>query len=1014
MSSTDRLFDYLDAWETAFRAGVDRPPEDFAPDAPELWDDLRQRVAERRRVLALLTAETAESPGGPPTVSLAGSGQTADLADVLRHVRPPAGPDELGRLGDYRLLQLVGRGGMGAVFAAEDVRLRRPVAVKVMLPAQAGRPGARERFLLEARAAAGVRSDHVVTIHFVGEEAGVPYFAMEYLRGRSLEDRLTAGEPIPVAEALRIGREAALGLQAAHERGLVHRDIKPGNLWLEDPAGRVKILDFGLVRSAEEDTRLTNTGAVLGTPAYMSPEQARGEEAGPRSDLFSLGAVLYRLLTGSRPFPGATAVAVAMSLGADEPVAVRTRNSAVPPAVADTVHRLLAKDPALRFASARDVADALRDHERENQAPAAAPASATPPRRPRRRAVLAGVAALAAIALAIILMRPSAGTVTVRTGGDGVRLVLKRDGVPVRTVSADGPVELPAGSYTVEFAGVEAEDGFRLDRDRLDVSRGGEAALAVTRDPPPAGSFALPAAAFLSEVHGVTEEELKRWAAGLPPGYRPDWISARIGADPVVFDALARPVAASFAWELTTPGEAEDWDRMSPTHRLDFTVHYAGPAGTRRVYVWVKGDRTPWSGGVGTATHILASADKSARDGLRPRSLTGEPAPGGALHGLLVRADAGPRWEIELDLSAEDLARSVAARRGRGWRPEFAAVFGGPAPRYQACFAEDKPPRRWDYAADLTPAGYEKRLRENLARGLQPACVTSVVTAGRVRYNVLWDDRPDRPRPESNRFPAANPPVADFREAHGLTEDGMRAWVAGLPTGFRLDWLAARNAPGPPAFDVVAVADGGPAKWELDVIPQSEGDANWKARIGAGFRYVRDAHYADAQGGPKMAQLWANDGRPFLLAVGDARVIGDALAKARREGDVPTHVSAAHRDGGRGQFAFFTASPGLRWEVEDAVAPDDLAAAFRRQRDRGFRPIAVTADHNAAPPRLTAVFVANWPGAAWDVSANVSPAAYAKELDARAARKMRPLCVCSYTHNGEVAYTAVWVEFGAK
>jgi serine/threonine protein kinase len=174
-----------------------------------------------------------------------------------------------------------------------------------MRTALAANPSARERFLHEARAMAAVRHDHVVTIHQVGEERGVPFFAMEQLEGESLHDRLRREAPLPAAEVLRIAREAAEGLAAAHARGLIHRDVKPANLWLEiqpgEPGasasgghgGRVKVLDFGLARSAAGDEpHLTQTGVVVGTPAYMAPEQARGEVPDQRSDLFSLGCVL--------------------------------------------------------------------------------------------------------------------------------------------------------------------------------------------------------------------------------------------------------------------------------------------------------------------------------------------------------------------------------------------------------------------------------------------------------------------------------------------------------------------------------------------------------------------------------------------------------------------------------------------------------------------------------------------------------------------------------------------------
>ena len=268
------------------------------------------------------------------------------------------------RLGPYRLIKALGHGGMGAVYLAEDTQLRRPTALKVMLPSVAIDAQSRERFLREARAAAAIRNDHVVTVYQVGEESGTPFIAMELLRGAPL-DAYLAKEPAPTMTAVvRLAREIASGLAAAHEKGLVHRDIKPANIWLEAPKGRVKILDFGLARPAKPDRedaeRLTHDGMVIGTPSFMSPEQARGEAVDFRTDLFSLGTVLYRLCTGHLPFSGPTTLAVLTQLAIDNPPPASEVNPQVPAALSELIDRLLKKDPADRPKSARAVADELR------------------------------------------------------------------------------------------------------------------------------------------------------------------------------------------------------------------------------------------------------------------------------------------------------------------------------------------------------------------------------------------------------------------------------------------------------------------------------------------------------------------------------------------------------------------------------------------------------------------------------------------------------------------------------
>ena len=315
---------------------------------------------------------------------------TSSLPETLRSPDPtspypflaaPQAPDELGQLGPYRVLQLLGAGGMGLVFAAEDRQLKRRVALKVMKPHLAADADARHRFLREAQAAAAVEHDHVVAIYQVGEDRGVPFLAMPLLQGEALEARLRREGRLPVPEVLRIGREIADGLAAAHDRGLIHRDIKPANLWLEAGKQRVKILDFGLARAVADRTHLTQPGTLVGSPQYMSPEQARGERGDPRSDLFSLGCVLYRLCTGEPPFKGSDVLSVLSALALHQPEPPTASAPGTPHDLSDLVMRLLAKDPSARPASARSVAEEVRGMERERgDAPAPYPSPLPLPR----------------------------------------------------------------------------------------------------------------------------------------------------------------------------------------------------------------------------------------------------------------------------------------------------------------------------------------------------------------------------------------------------------------------------------------------------------------------------------------------------------------------------------------------------------------------------------------------------------------------------------------------------------
>jgi serine/threonine protein kinase len=307
----------------------------------------------------------------PPTAErdVGGEQLTPELYDFLT---PPQAPDEIGRLGCYRVLKVLGVGGMGVVFQAEDPKLNRLVALKAMLPSLAS-PSNLQRFLREAQAAASIEHDHIVAILQVDEDRGVPYIVMPFLRGESLEDRLKREGRLPIAEALRIAGETADGLGAAHVRGLIHRDIKPANIWLESENGRVKILDFGLARSTRDDAHLTQQGAILGTPAYMAPEQANGRKVDSRCDLFSLGVVLYRMSTGQLPFKGPDTVSTLVAVASAAPRPPRQLNPDMPPELSRLILQILAKDPTDRPPSAREILAALEQIERE-PATAAQPA----------------------------------------------------------------------------------------------------------------------------------------------------------------------------------------------------------------------------------------------------------------------------------------------------------------------------------------------------------------------------------------------------------------------------------------------------------------------------------------------------------------------------------------------------------------------------------------------------------------------------------------------------------------
>ncbi|HEV3438073.1 MAG TPA: HDOD domain-containing protein [Gemmata sp.] len=258
------------------------------------------------------------------------------------------------RLDAYELQELLGRGTMGIVFKGYERGLDRYAAVKILSPHLAIDPTARERFAREAKTAASIRHENVVMIYTVGEVRGSSYLAMEYVDGGSLQDMLERDGPSPLSTVIRVAREAAAGLTAAHARQVIHRDIKPANILVESTTGRVKINDFGLARVTTQN-RLSAEGSLIGTPLFMAPEQILAHPLDARTDLFALGGVLYILSTGELPFPGNNVTEVLMGVCEVEPIAPRKFRPDLPEWLEAMILRLLRKNPAERFQTAAEV-----------------------------------------------------------------------------------------------------------------------------------------------------------------------------------------------------------------------------------------------------------------------------------------------------------------------------------------------------------------------------------------------------------------------------------------------------------------------------------------------------------------------------------------------------------------------------------------------------------------------------------------------------------------------------------
>ena len=454
---------------------------------------LRRRVEKllkaHSQVGDFLTTPAVEQMATAPDHDAPAPGREADGG--VGFLQPSTRPDSLGRLGWYEVFQVLGRGGSGIVLRAFDESLHRVVAVKVLAPTLAVTAAARTLFVSEARAAARVRHENVVQVYAV-EEGPLPYLVMEYIPGGTLQQLCDRTGPLPVREVLRIGRQIAEGLAAAHATGLVHRDVKPANVLIEGgPRAHVKLTDFGLAVAADA-LPLSRSGGVAGTPMYMAPEQATGGPLDHRADLFSLGSVLYTMLAGRPPFRASSPLAVLKRVAEDAPQPITEIVPEAPPAICALIARLHAKRPDDRFASAREVADLL-DRLSHPAAVDPSPVKTQATIRWRSRPAYWAVAAALLVSLGGLGFAEASGVTEVR--GTVVRL-FSPDGTlvvevddPAVSVHLDGSdlvivgagvreIRLKPGNYTVE-----ARKGDKVvHRELVSVTRDGREIVRVSQE----------------------------------------------------------------------------------------------------------------------------------------------------------------------------------------------------------------------------------------------------------------------------------------------------------------------------------------------------------------------------------------------------------------------------------------------------------------------------------------------------------------------------------------------------
>jgi hypothetical protein len=612
-------------------------------------------------------------------------------------------------LGPYQLRRILGSGGMGIVFEAYDPQLDRLVALKTMLPAQAANPAARQRFLREARAAAALKHDHIVTIYQVGEDRGIAYLAMELLEGETLAQRLDREGRLPIPMLLRIARECAEALAAAHARGLIHRDIKPANIWLEEMgdgrAPKAKLLDFGLARTPGDPAPLTLSGAIVGTPAYMAPEQLLGQPVDAGADLFSLGCVIYRLATGEAPFKAAHWVSTLIAIATTNPRPPQDLDPDLPSPLCDLILRLLAKRPVERPESAPNVVDRIRALERGMDLGRGASTSA-----PRRFARPMWLTATALVA--------------------GLLGWAAYHGWPVRPDDGAGKTE---GSHKA----VPADEALAKT-----VAGSGEGPTRVHAD----HCRALEEVLDFRELIGASPAELRDWHAGLGTDFRLAFVTCRRGSGPAMLNAVANrskmPYPVHVEFELTSEQAIDEaMNRYREEDGFSLMDHCTYPhekTGWAQARIWIKNGVKflSWDGGLLDLKLRFAQQKGIGRRARCVQWLAGDPWP---YQAICADDDEGRGWEVSYSLSPAELLRAVQRQEHKRWRPDLVVPFWDSEQlRFLMIAVENADGPDWRFRMDMSRAEYEDESKQQKQHGLFPLSIVSYGHDDAVRYAAVF------------------------------------------------------------------------------------------------------------------------------------------------------------------------------------------------------------------------------------------------------------------------------------
>lgn len=1007
---------------------------------PELLKRIQALLAAAGQLGSFLepSGQAASPPDAKPTSppSKKPAQPKRDAADEfpvsLDFLAPPSSSAYIGKLGHYDVIRMLGHGAFGIVFKAIDRRLHRKVAIKVLAPHLATTSPPRKRFLREARSCAAVQNPHVVHLYDVADKP-IPFIAMELIEGQTLQDRIDAAGPFEISEVIEIAQQLASGLEAAHAAGLIHRDIKPDNILIEEKVTpRAVLTDFGLAR-AVDDASLTQSGVLTGTPNFMSPEQAQAHSLDYRTDLFSLGSVMYVMLTGRIPFRARTVVGVLQRVAQQTARPITELTPDCPAWLEELVNRLHAKSPGKRIQTAGEVREILQRHAMSPAANSEPPVPTVETPRPEAGKLplwLIGTgiaAALLVVAWIVVALFPGSNPKVAAndqetnateifpaeiTREDTLSSDSANANLPAKTMHAAHWRRLADDAPAPAITPFDAQQATKYQRqwaDYLGVPVEFTDFLGIQYRLIPPGEFVMGTSAQGIQIkleHAQVEEYWKECLLSEAPQHRvaitkafylattevtQNQYESIMSANPSYFSADGeRQKETGTRSTYNFPVEGASWDDIQTfLNRLNVRRKMSGDLTGRHSY------RLPSE----------AEWEFACRAGTQTEYWTGE--------------------TIESLTDNENFNNNLGRIADVGsFRPNPFGLFDMSGNVHE--YVQDRWDSRYEIAADgpitIDPVGpFDTNSTKRVARGgdywwwgyhSRSAYRIYVEADERSVYTIGFRLACDVDAyPTISQKPKPPPSVSAYSEIHGAELNDLKSWLASLRGRFVPSQINRRWGSEPAQFDAVATDINDPGPWEVHFFDNDR-------EAGQDFLKMRETHdiywklLFPAKDVPPLQgrglKIWRTTDRDSLTWNFGTDNLQPAIDDSRLEGYLPMSLTYTESAGQQNSAVVQHYLPGVGNHGFMGLTPQQFEEKVAAYRERNWRPHFFQMQVGTDVAKLSCVFRDNLDNVAWEISNDLSEAAYEQQLIERRTAGWYPACVGSYVERDRPRYIVQW------